>query len=82
MFINNSNVPINSKIKIIKNIIDTTFCQDFVGLIGTATYPFRRGCCKEGWIGVIFDEETEYGKKLNFHIDEIEIIEFSTLTII
>jgi hypothetical protein len=74
MFINNTNIPVNSKVKIKCTIIDTSFCQDFVGLIGTATHPFRRGCCKEDWIGVIFDEETEYGKKLNFHLNEVEIL--------
>jgi hypothetical protein len=76
MFINNTHIPLNSKVKIKCNIIDTTFCQDFVGLTGTATLPYRRGCRKEGWIGVLFDEETEYGKTLNFFCDEIEIIAF------
>jgi len=74
MFINNTKIPINSKVKIKCTIVDTSFCQDFTGLVGTATYPFRRGCCKDGWVGVHFDEETEYGQKLNFYHDEIEIL--------
>lgn len=74
MFINKTEIKINSKVRIKTILIDTNFCQDFTGLIGTATYPITRGCRKEGWIGVEFDEETEYGKKLNFHYSEIEII--------
>ena len=74
MFINKTHIPIGTKVKIKCTIIDTEFCQDFTGLIGTATHPISRGCCKEGWIGVLFDEETEYGQKLNFHLDEIEIL--------
>jgi len=71
-FCGKTNVPVGAVIKIVKNFGNQ--CEPFLNLIGTATHPFKNGCKKDGWIGVILCQETIYGKKFNFHIDEIEIL--------
>ena len=72
-FCGKTNVPIGALIKVVKNLGNQ--CEPFLNLTGVATHPFRKGCTKEGWIGVVFPEETIYGNKFNFHIEEIEIYE-------
>ena len=71
-FCGKTNVPIGTIIKIVKNLGNE--CEPFLNLIGVATHPFKKGCKKEGWIGVVLQQETIYGNKFNFHIDEIEIL--------
>jgi hypothetical protein len=71
-FCGKTNVPVGALIKIVKNFGNE--CEPFLNLIGKAAHPFRKGCRKDGWIGVIFEEETVYGYKFNFHIEEIEIL--------
>jgi hypothetical protein len=74
MFCGKTNVPIGTKVKIVKNL-EGNECEPFVNCIGTATHPFYLGCKKPDWIGVLLDNDTIYGKKFNFHISEIEFYE-------
>jgi hypothetical protein len=68
----NTNIPVGTKVKVINNFCNS--CEPFVGMTGTATHPFRFGCCSKGWIGVILDQENIYRKNHNFHTDELEIL--------
>jgi hypothetical protein len=72
-FCGKSNILINTKVRIAKNFGNK--CEPFLNCTGVTTHPFKNGCRKENWVGVILDEESIYGKKFNFHIDEIELIE-------
>jgi hypothetical protein len=72
-FCGKTNVPIDSLIKIAKNL-GNECDNEFLNLTGRATHPFSKGCRKEGWIGVVFFENTLYGNRFNFHIEEIEIL--------
>jgi len=60
---------LGKKVKIVKNFGNV--CEPFVGLTGVLTTPFSYGCCKKDWYGVVLDDDTIYGRKLNFHIEEI-----------
>ena len=73
MFCGKSQVPIGSKVKIVKNIGNE--CEPFINMTGIATHPYNNGCKKENWIGVELSEDTIYGRNFNFHIDELEIYE-------
>jgi hypothetical protein len=70
-----TNIPIGSKVKIIANY-EGNMCEPFLDQNGIATHPFKNGCCKSGWIGVILEKESIYGRKFNFHIDEISLTNF------
>ena len=72
-FCKNTKILIGTRVKVVKNLGNK--CEPFVGMFGTATHPFKYGCCQEGWIGVILDEENIYRKKLNFHIEELYVID-------
>lgn len=63
---------IGSKVKIAKNIFGNE-CEPFLGLTGTIVEPFRTGCRKKGWVGVILDSDTIYGRKFNFELSELEL---------
>ena len=76
-YCNNTNIPIGTKVRIVKNLGNQ--CEPFINLIGLATQPFKIGCCKPDWIGVEFIDETIYGRKLNFHKNEIEILDTSVV---
>lgn len=72
-FCGKTNVPIGAVVKIVKNLGNE--CEPFLNLIGKATHPFRKGCTKKDWIGVVFfEDEFIYGNRFNFHIEEIEIL--------
>jgi hypothetical protein len=71
-YCNNTSIPIGTKVRIIKNFGNE--CEPFLNLTGTATQPFKIGCCKPNWIGVFLDDSTMYGSKFNFHINEIEVL--------
>jgi hypothetical protein len=71
-FCGKTDVPIGAIVRIVKNFGNE--CEPFLNLLGIATHPFRKGCKKEGWIGVRLEIETDYGSCFNFHIDEIEIL--------
>lgn len=71
-FCGKTNVPIGAIIKIVRNLGNE--CEPFLDLIGIATHPFQKGCRKDGWIGVRFQQEVVYGTEFNFHIEEIEIL--------
>jgi hypothetical protein len=72
MFCNNTEIPEGAKVRIVNNVGNK--CEPFLNLIGTATQPFRTGTQKPGWIGVVLDSDTIYGKKFNFHLKEIELV--------
>ena len=72
-FCKNTNIPIGKRVRIVKNFGND--CEPFINLIGTATHPFAYGCCKKDWIGVVLEEKTIYGNRLNFHIQEIIILD-------
>ncbi len=74
MLCGKTNVPVGSRVRIVANS-EGNMCEPFLGLTGTATTPFPRGHKGIGWIGVMLDEETIYGRKANFHIDEIIFID-------
>lgn len=65
---------IGSKVKIAKNIFGNE-CEPFLGLTGTIVEPFRTGCRKKRWVGVILDSDTIYGRKFNFELSELEILQ-------
>jgi len=71
-FCGKTDIPIGALVKIVKNFGNE--CEPFLNMTGKATHPFKKGCKKNGWIGVSFFEETTYGTNFNFHIDEIEIL--------
>jgi hypothetical protein len=71
IFCGKTKIPIGSKVRIVKNFGNE--CEPFLNCTGVATHPFKKGCIKENWIGVILDENTIYGNKLNFRTEEIEI---------
>jgi hypothetical protein len=71
-FCGKTEVPIGAIVRIVKNFGNE--CEPFLNLLGIATHPFRKGCKKEGWIGVRLETETDYGSCFNFHIDEIEVL--------
>lgn len=73
-FCKNTKILVGTRVRIIRNFCNS--CEPFVGMYGTATHPFKYGSCSKGWIGVILDEENIYRKNLNFHINELEIIDF------
>jgi hypothetical protein len=68
-----TNIPIGSKVKIVKNTGNE--CEPFLNLIGIATHPFRKGCKLKDWIGVEFEQQTIYGKQFNFNLEEVEILQ-------
>jgi hypothetical protein len=65
---------IGSKVKISKNIFGNE-CEPFLGLTGVIVEPFRTGCRKKGWVGVFLDSDTIYGRKFNFELSELEILQ-------
>lgn len=69
----NTNIPLGTKVKIVKNIGNE--CEPFLNLTGKATHPFRKGCTQKDWIGVELDQNTIYGTSFNFNLDEIEILQ-------
>lgn len=71
-YCNNTNIPVGTKVKIVRNFGNS--CEPFLNLTGTATQPFRIGSQKRNWIGVILDQDTMYGRKFNFHTKEIEVL--------
>lgn len=62
---------IGSKVKVAKNVFGNE-CEPFLGLTGTIVEPFKSGCRKAGWVGVLLDSDTIYGRKFNFEISELE----------
>ena len=64
---------LGTKVKVVRNYGNE--CEPFIGLLGVVAPHSRKGCRKEGWVGVILDEKTIYGKHFNFQIDELEIVE-------
>jgi len=72
MYCGKTNIPLGVKVLIIANYEGNIF-EPFVGLEGVSTHPFKKGCCDKDWIGV-FLKETQYGRKFNFHVDEIHIV--------
>lgn len=70
MYCGKSQIPLGTKVKIIKSE-DTEFLENCTGV---AMHPFYLGCKEKDWIGVLLDQETDYGKKFNFHIEEIELL--------
>jgi hypothetical protein len=72
MYCGKSTIPIGAKVKIVKNLGNE--CEPFLNCTGVTTHPYYFGCCKADWVGVYLDQETIYGKKFNFHTEEIEII--------
>lgn len=65
---------IGSKVKIAKNLFGNE-CEPFLGLTGVVVPPFRTGCRQAGWVGVILDSDTIYGRKFNFQASELEVLE-------
>lgn len=74
MYCGKTNVPIGTKVKIVKNT-EGNECEPFVNQTGVATHPFYTGCRQRDWIGVVLDNRSIYGKKFNFHISEIQVYE-------
>jgi len=64
---------IGSKVKVAKNVFGNE-CEPFLGLTGEIVAPFRTGCRKAGWVGVILDTDTIYGRKFNFELSELEVL--------
>lgn len=64
---------IGKKVLIQQNIEGNT-CEPFIGITGIVVPPFRRGCKRKDWWGVILDKHTIYGSKFNFHVNELKII--------
>ena len=73
MYCGKSVIPLGSKVKIICNF-EGNKDEPFVGKYGIATNPFPKGCKKQNWIGVILCNETIYGRKFNFHVNEVFIV--------
>ena len=63
---------IGTRVKVIQNLGNP--CEPFLGLSGIVVEPFRFGCRKVGWVGVILDQETIYGRKFNFRVIELQEI--------
>jgi hypothetical protein len=61
-------IQVGTKVLVNKNIYGND-CESFVGLTGIII-----GHKKNDWYKVILDTQTTWGKKFNFHIDEIENI--------
>jgi len=62
-------IQVDTRVIINKNIYGNT-CETFVGLTGIVI-----GHKKHDWYKVNLDRETTWGKKFNFHIDELEKLE-------
>jgi len=60
---------IGRKVKIISNL-EGNHDEPFVGLKGMIYRMNKRA----DWYEIMLDNTTEYGKKFNFHINEIEIV--------
>jgi len=77
MYAGKTKVPLGARIRIVVSEGEPSL----LGLTGRATMPHRAGCCEVGWLGVILDEESPYGRKINVHVDEIAIEDgFTALT--
>ena len=70
MYCGKTKIPLGCEVTVVNNF-EGNMDEPFLGLSGTATNPFPRGCRNPNWIGVVLHEETIYGRKFNFHIDEI-----------
>jgi hypothetical protein len=44
------------------------------GLFATVTNPFATGCCEPGWVGLCMQADTVYGRQINAHENELEVI--------
>jgi hypothetical protein len=67
------NLMFGTKVKVVKNYGND--CEPFIGLTGVVANHCRLGCRQEGWVGVMLDEKTIYGKHFNFHIEELEVLD-------
>lgn len=73
-FCGQTKLPLLSRVRIIKNSGEKDE-NTLIGLTGKATHPFAFGCTSKGWIGIWLDDETtEWGRNVNVHESEIEII--------
>lgn len=66
-YIKTKNINIDTKVIVNKNIYGNE-CEPFVGLTGLVISQ------KKDWYKIILDTQTIYGRRFNFHIDEIETI--------
>ena len=73
MYCGKSNIPIGARVRIVSNIGNQ--CEPFIDCTGITTHPFKKGCRKENWVGVELEQQTIYGQRFNFHVEEIEIID-------
>ena len=62
-----------TKVIIVQNI-EGNDCEELVGCTGIVNKPYWKGCKDKDWYGVYLDNESIYGRQLNFHIDEIAIL--------
>jgi hypothetical protein len=66
-------MQLGTKVKVIKNFGNE--CEPFVGLTGVVAPPARLGCRGQGWVGVMLDQLTIYGKHFNFQVEELEVLD-------
>lgn len=71
-YCNNTIIPIGAKVKVVKNFGNE--CEPFLNHTGVATQPYKTGSQQSGWVGVLLDNDTIYGRKFNFHVSEIELV--------
>lgn len=78
MYCGKSKIPLYAKVEIIYDE-DTGAGCSFLNMTGTAQHPFYFGCRKHDWIGILLDEETYYGKKINIHSSHVKILDNAEL---